>query len=227
MRLKSWLITFLLAFTLPFSGNAFELQRAGWGYQHLFLLVDFSKNAVGCKETMRKELKALDHLLSPKSLERAGVNKISFVLFSNNVLEVKSIKAEKRLSRKKDFVDLSEKAKRSFVSLFERWEEKAKRAKKFADVYGAIELALSMLEKGERASLVIVSPGIQNLNRNLLGKLRVPENVKRVVFLAFPFECREASESFKFRAFETFVKDYWKGLLIPESKVEVLYNGGE
>jgi hypothetical protein len=213
-------ILFLLI-GLTSSSQALEIPRAGFGSQKVIVLFDVSANSVGCKKTLQDEFKALDELLSPRSLKAGGINEVTFILFSKDVVNTYSVKAGDKLFKNETFRKLSERAKRAFVYLYKKLSSNDK--KQLADVYGALILGLN-LAGDKNATIIVISPGIQNLNRNQLQPIKLPENVKRVIFLSHPFECTKYSETYKYEAFQSYVANYWKRLLRPNSKVEILYS---
>jgi hypothetical protein len=207
--------------SLIFQASAVEVPRADFGYQKLVVLFDMSTNSKDCKSTLKREFSALDEILSPTSLKNGGVNVISFVFFAKEVLGTVTVKTGKRLSRDKDFQNLSDAAKRAFASLYRKVGSKPK--DDLADVYGALIYSLSLIEN-RNATVIVVSPGIQNFNREELQPLQLLKNVKKVLFLSHPFECTKYSESFKYKAFQSYVDSYWKSLIRPVRKLELLYS---
>jgi len=218
MRLIIAIIGFIWA--LNVSALGIEIPRAGFGYQKAIILFDLSANVLTCKQTLKREFKALDQLLSTSSLKKGGVNAVSFVFFDKEVLGTSTVEAKEHLFKEKDFKRFSEQVKRNFASFYRKTVTKS--GNQLADLYGALVYSLSLSDR--KTTIIVVSPGIQNFNRDALTSLQLPENVKRVVFLSHPFECTNYSESYKYRAFQTYVAEYWKGLIRPVNKVEFHYS---
>jgi len=219
MRLIIAIIGFIWA--LNVSALGIEIPRAGFGYQKAIILFDLSANVLTCKQTLKREFKVLDQLLSTSSLKKGGVNAVSFIFFDKEVLGTSTVEAKEHLFKEKDFKEFSEQVKRNFASFYRKTVTKS--GNQLADLYGALVYSLSLVSD-RKTTIIVVSPGIQNFNRDVLTSLQLPENVKRVFFLSHPFECTSYSESYKYKAFQTYVVDYWKRLISPISKVEFLYS---
>jgi hypothetical protein len=222
--MKRIIMTLMVMFgILSQAALGFQLTDRSVARQNLIVLFDISQDVVSCPLILKKNISAVKDLLSEESLRRGHIGKVAIFLFRKDIVGETSVDSPSK--GRIHWNKISEKSLKAFKELFEASYDP--KTTELADVFGAIEKAIGYADSLKHKSiLVVVSPGVQEYNRVGIKKeirLRVPEKVRKVIFLSQPFACEKVSAALKYQYFQKYVLQYWNSVLEGE-KTEIHYS---